>query len=205
MKGGRQPVGRRLNPKRRQAMKRLGRLLLCGATVLFSVASVPAATGATADLVPILPLPIVAGLGNGTWRLPAEGTGVAEAGLYDEFGTLRYVMRADMVRSGEKPPHGMPEQGGFHGVLLAVRERGGLDRVATIAGKWIREEDGSGTFGVDILVPGEGFEDPMKVVGTIEGVLHAPRMISWLVGSPRTATRTASALARLSLAWVITE
>ena len=75
------------------------------------------AASRSADLLPGHFIPTGSGIGAGTWRLPPTGTGSASAELFDESGSLRYVVRANLVRSGEFPPAGMPEQGGFYEAL----------------------------------------------------------------------------------------
>jgi hypothetical protein len=168
-------------------------------------------SGSTGD-IPVHVLPAGSGFGSGTWQLPATGMGWASAEILDPSGRLRYVMRANLVRSGEIPPIGMPEQGGFLGVLLLVEGNSVREPVATIEGKWYRELDGSGAFGVDILVPTEHLDHPMVDIGTIQGVLRAPRAVSQvpraiarISGSPKIDITRASTLGRLALTWVLSE
>jgi len=199
-------------------MRRLARFLMSPAAIL--AASVPAAAavlrGAHAierartppgaePLIPAHALPSGAGFGAGTWRLPAAGSGYATAELRDPSGRLRYVVRADLVRTPEFPPEGMPEQGGFQGVLLAVRGPGLREPVAQVSGTWILEPDGSGAMGAAILAPSEDVEHPLIEIGRIEGVLRAPRAVSRLVPLRGSGHGGAATLGRFSATWVLGE
>jgi hypothetical protein len=198
-------------------MRRPARFLMSTAAIL--AASVPAAAGVlrgahaidrartppgAEPLIPAHALPSGAGFGAGTWRLPAAGSGYATAELRDPSGRLRYVVRADLVRSPEFPPEGMPEQGGFQGVLLAVRGRV-REPVAQVSGTWILEPDGTGAMGAAILAPSEDVEHPLVEIGRIDGVLRAPRAVSWLVPVRATGHGGAATLARFSSTWAIGE
>jgi hypothetical protein len=146
-----------------------------------------------------------AGLGTGGFRIPATGSGSASLQLYDETGRLAYLVHASLVRSGEVPPAGEPEQGGFHGELILIEADGSQVPVAVILGKWIREVDGSGTFGVDILVRTELPEEPLVAIGTIAGELRARRPSTDPTGSPGLRKSAVTALGRVAATWVVAQ
>ena len=158
----------------------------------------------TASAIPIHLLPSGSGFGAGTWRLPATGgRGVASAELFDPSGRLRYVVRANLLRSGEIPPQGMPDAGGFYGVLLAVVGPGVREPVAQIEGSWIRQASGAGAFAASILVPTEDLDHPLVAIGIIEGTLRAPMAVSQHLQLRRGPSQGASTLGRLSLNWTV--
>jgi len=149
-------------------------------------------------------LPAGSGAGAGGYRLPPTGTGSASMQLFDAKGRLRYLVRADLVRSGELPPVGEAEQGGFHGILIAVEPDGSFTEAALVMGKWVQEVDGSGTFGAEILVfRSEGRDDRLVPVGTVEGVLRARMPDTDPTGSPELKSSATAARRRLSATWHI--
>jgi len=153
--------------------------------------------------IPTRVLPEGAGLAAGSWRLPGQGSGSATLDLFGESGNLMYVVRASLLRSGEFPPEGMPEQGGFLGTLILVEADGSRSAVAEVAGKWVRESNGTGTFGADIRVRTERLDEPYMTIGAIEGVLRAPVASGGATGSQGVAAQQVASLARLSGTWFL--
>jgi hypothetical protein len=75
---------------------------------------------------------------------------------------------------------------------------------AQVLGKWIREVDGTGSFGADILVPGSESRDHRLVaVGSIAGALRAGLPSRGATGTEGVRARGAKGLARLSASWIV--
>jgi hypothetical protein len=126
--------------------------------------------------------------------------------LFDEGGGLLYQVRATLIRTGEYPPPGEAEQGGFHGTLSVIESSDSEAIVAEVEGKWILEPNGAGSFGADILVAGtEGGRDHMQLVpvGAIAGTLRAAQVHRGGTGAPGALERRVAALSRLSATWVV--
>ena len=196
-------------------MKNLARRILCGAALVAAVVPAAAAERAAAHLrmratpdrgaiaeIPDRALPFGSGFGTGTWRLPESGAGAATARLCDPSGRLRYVLRVMLARSGEIPPAGEPDGGGFYGELLSVE---GNQRVpvAEIEGVWIRQPSGAGSFVSSILVPTENPDFPLVAIGMIQGTLCAPAGVSQLQHVERNGSHAVTTLGRLRLTWSI--
>ena len=198
-------------------MKSLAKWIGCGAAVVLAAGSADAASVCGTHLHRRgNPLPVPTenastyvltegeGAGAGGYQLPPLGNGSASVQLFDETGRLAYLIRADLVRSGEMPPAGMPEQGGFHGILIAVEADGSLTQAALVIGKWVRAADGSGTFGADIEVfRSEEREQRLVAVGAIEGVLRSRMAEADPTGAPGLRKDTTAARSRLSAVWMI--
>ena len=145
-----------------------------------------------------------AGGGTGAYRLPSAGNGSATIQLYDEDGRILYVVSAVLVRAPDSPPDGEAEQGGFHGTLFAVDIDGDLVGAAQVLGKWIREPDGRGSFGADILVPeSESRDHPMVAVGAIAGALRTGLPRGGASGTDDLRARATTGVARLSATWIV--
>jgi hypothetical protein len=144
------------------------------------------------------------GGGSGAYRLPPTGDGSATLQLFDDSGRVLYVVSATLVRSPESPPDGEPEQGGFLGTLFAIDVDGGLVQAAQVAGKWVREVDGTGSYGADILVPSsESRDHPLVTVGAISGALRTVVQGRGATGADGLRARKAALGARLSAIWIV--
>jgi hypothetical protein len=155
--------------------------------------------------IPIYALTPGSGGGSGAFRLPPTGDGAATLQLFDESGAYVYVVRATLVRSPESPPDGVAEQGGFEGTLFATDIDGNEVPAAIVLGKWIRDVDGTGAYGVDILVhASDATHDHFLVsVGSIAGAMRAGLPSRGASGTDGLRARGASSLARLTATWIV--
>jgi len=109
-----------------------------------------------------------------------------------------------LVRAPESPPDGEAEQGGFRGTLFAIDIDGGLVPAAQVLGKWIREVDGTGSFGADILVPeSESRDHRLVAVGAIAGALRTGVPRGGASGTDGLRASTTTGVARLSATWIV--
>jgi len=197
-------------------MKTLARSILCGAALVAAselavAAGIPGAhvrpkvfyPGGAVN-IPTYVLPEGAGYALGSWRLPATGTGSARMMLFDEGGGLLYHVRASLIRTGENPPAGEAEQGGFQGTLSVIDGENGEMVVALVAGKFVLAANGAGSFGADILVPSSETRDAgLVAVGSIAGTIRAQPIGREGEGSPGAVERTTVAQRRLSATWIV--
>jgi hypothetical protein len=196
-------------------MKNLARRCLCCAALAAVLVPAAAAERSAAHLhmrasparaqaaaIPDHLLPFGTGFGAGTWRLPESGAGAATAQLCDPSGRVRYVVRATLARSGELPPVGSPDGGGFYGELLAVQGTARVP-VAQIEGVWIREPGGAGSFVASILVPTENPDSPLEAIGMVQGTLRGPVGVSQLQLYGGGDSHAVTTLGRLTLTWSI--
>lgn len=197
-------------------MRTLASWILCGAALVAASGSSDAAGFPAAHVrqkvvipsgsvdIPTYVLTEGSGTGSGSFRLPATGTGSARILLFDEGGGLLYQVRANLVRSGEFPPPGEAEQGGFHGTLSVIDGDGSEMIVAQVLGKWVLAPSGAGSFGADILVPsGETRDHHLVPVGAIAGAIRARPTDRGAEGSPGAVDRTAATLRRLTATWIV--
>ena len=144
------------------------------------------------------------GAGSGAYRLPAAGDGSAALQLFDDAGRVLYLVSATLVRSPESPPDGEAEQGGFLGTLFAIDLDGGLVPAAQVAGKWIRDVDGTGSYGADLLVPASEARDHRLVaVGAIAGALRAGVPNRGASGTEGLRARRVIGAQRMSASWIV--
>jgi len=154
--------------------------------------------------IPTYALTPGAGGGSGAYRLPAAGDGSATIQLYDEDGRILYVVSATLVRSPESPPDGEAEQGGFHGTLFVIATDGGPVAAAQVLGKWIREADGTGSIGADILVPeSEDRDHRLVAVGALRAALRTGVPRGGASGTDGLRARATIGLARVSASWIV--
>jgi hypothetical protein len=200
-------------------MRTLSRWMICGAALVG--AAVPAGAAEVAQthahahragfLGPYPPfitgiatrvLEPGSGLGAGAYRLPAVGDGSATLQLFDDDGRVHYVVTATLVRSPE--PDGEAARGGILGTLYVFDLEGRLVPAAQVAGKWVREVDGTGSFGADLLVPASESRDHRLVaVGSIAGALRSGIPSRGASGTDGLRARTAVGARRLSASWIV--
>ncbi len=130
-------------------------------------------------------------------------TYVLEPGEGGGAGAYHSVVSATLHRT-PPPPKGEPDQGGFLGTLYAIDIDGGLVPAAQIAGKWVREVDGTGSFGADLLVPSSETRDhPLVAVGSIAGALRAAVPSRGASGTDGLRARSAITARRMSASWIV--